>query len=160
LVVKCALSKAFQDRGEELLGDIVTATQGVIFLGTPHSNSKFELYTSISRITFGNETNNVTMVTIQLMQQIVIQFTQLPFQSLPWRIVSFYEELPLPGSDFRVSPSTPRSFVGGRTQTTHASHLDQAVDSNQEELWTFPQVSLHSHHHVRSSAVWWYFISI
>ncbi|KEZ44895.1 hypothetical protein SAPIO_CDS2234 [Scedosporium apiospermum] len=63
------------------------------------------------------------MVAIQLMQQIVAQFILLPFHSLPWKIVSFYEELPLPGYDFR------------------------AVDSNQEELWNFPQVSLHSHHH-------------
>ncbi|KAM5344678.1 hypothetical protein ACJ41O_010540 [Fusarium nematophilum] len=116
LVLKCALTEAFQNRGHEALDEIITATQGIIFLGTPYSTSSSELYTNISRITAANEATEVTMVAARAMRQIVIGFMNLPWASLPWSIASFYEAQNLPGTDLR-----------------------QAVDPSQTESWAFPQ---------------------
>ncbi|KAM5378670.1 hypothetical protein ACJZ2D_004469 [Fusarium nematophilum] len=101
LVLKCALTEAFQNRGHEALDEIITATQGIIFLGTPYSTSSSELYTNISRITAANEATEVTMVAARAMRQIVIGFMNLPWASLPWSIASFYEAQNLPGTDLR-----------------------------------------------------------
>ncbi|KAI8629819.1 hypothetical protein F5Y19DRAFT_77450 [Xylariaceae sp. FL1651] len=63
------------------------------------------------------------MVAVRYIQQFLFRFLNLPWLSLPWKVVSFYEELPLPGRDFR------------------------AIEYDQTDLWTFPQIALQSHHH-------------
>ncbi|GAW21676.1 hypothetical protein ANO14919_111990 [Xylariales sp. No.14919] len=123
LVIKRALVGAFHDRGDEFLNEVVARTRGIIFLGTPHSTSSSELYTTVGRITNSSEPTTVSMVAIQSLQQIINQFMALPWDGLTWRITSFYEVLPLPGGTVR------------------------AVERSQTELWTFPQVSLNRHHH-------------
>ncbi|KAF5004697.1 hypothetical protein FDECE_8808 [Fusarium decemcellulare] len=122
LLLKCALSRALCNKGDEALREIITATQGIIFLGTPHSTSASDLLASVSRIAAASKASEVTMVAIQSMKNILIRFASLTQQSLPWTVVHCYEELPLPGTNFR------------------------AVDPDQEESRALPPVSLYSHH--------------
>ncbi|KAF5239911.1 hypothetical protein FAUST_4680 [Fusarium austroamericanum] len=54
--------------------------------------------------------------------EVLVRFASLSQYNPPWKVVHCYEELPLPGTDFR------------------------AVDPSQEESWALPQLSLYSHH--------------
>lgn len=103
LILQCALTRAFDNKSDKSFNDIVTATKGIIFLGAPRLGSFQELFDSISRIAAANNTAEVTMVAIKLMQQILVSFASLPQHSLQWKIVHHYEELPLPDTDLRVS---------------------------------------------------------
>ncbi|KIL87211.1 hypothetical protein FAVG1_09767 [Fusarium avenaceum] len=101
LILQCALTKAFDNKSDNSFNDIVTATKGIIFLGAPHLGSFQELFDSVSRIAAANNTAEVTMVAIKLMQQILVSFASLPQHSRHWKIVHHYEELPLPDTDLR-----------------------------------------------------------
>ncbi|KAK6700906.1 hypothetical protein SNK04_010842 [Fusarium graminearum] len=120
LLLQCALNKAFDNKGDTALNKIITATQGIIFLGTP--NSTLELDISVSRIAAASETTRSIMVDTKFMAQVLVRFASLSQYNPPWKVVHCYEELPLPGTDFR------------------------AVDPSQEESWALPQLSLYSHH--------------
>ncbi|KAK2681960.1 NACHT nucleoside triphosphatase [Fusarium oxysporum f. sp. vasinfectum] len=120
LLLQCALNKAFDNKGDTALNKIITATQGIIFLGTPNPTSELDI--SVSRIAAASETTRSIMVDTQFMAQVLVRFASLSQYNPPWRVVHCYEELPLPGTDFRV------------------------VDPSQEESWALPQLSLYSHH--------------
>ncbi|KEY73045.1 hypothetical protein S7711_06119 [Stachybotrys chartarum IBT 7711] len=99
LVLKSALTTAFQNRGDEALNSIVTTTLGIIFLGTPHSTSTSELYINTTGIIAATEPTKAVIVRIHSMRQIVVRFMNLPWHHLPWRVAPFYEELALPGTN-------------------------------------------------------------
>ncbi|EGU85540.1 hypothetical protein FOXB_03942 [Fusarium oxysporum f. sp. conglutinans Fo5176] len=120
LLLQCALNKAFDNKGDTALNKIITATQGIIFLGTPHPTSELDI--SVSRIAAASETTGSIMVDTQFMGQELVRFASLSQYNPPWKVVHCYEELPLPGTAFR------------------------AVDPSQEESWALPQLSLYSHH--------------
>jgi hypothetical protein len=101
LILQCALNKAFDKKGEKALDDIITATQGIIFLGTPHPNP--DLDTSLARIAAASETIESIMFDTQFLAQVLVRFAGLSQYNLPWKVVHCYEELPLPGTTFRVS---------------------------------------------------------
>ncbi|KAG4293484.1 hypothetical protein FPRO06_00069 [Fusarium proliferatum] len=99
LILQCALSEAFDSKGDTALNEIVTATQGIIFLGTPHSTTDIDA--SVSRIAAASEINRSIMVGTQFMAQVLVRFASLSQYNPPWKVVYCYEELPLPGSAFR-----------------------------------------------------------
>ena len=101
LILQCALNKAFDKKGEIAFGDIITATQGIIFLGTPHPNP--DLDRSLARIVAASKTVESIMFDSQFMAQVLLRFTSLSQCNPPWKVVHCYEELPLPGTTFRVS---------------------------------------------------------
>jgi hypothetical protein len=103
IILQCALAKAFDKKGDKSLNEIITATQGIIFLGAPHLTSFQELSTSVLRIAEASRKIEVTMVAIKFMKQILVTFASLPQYSLRWKIVHCYEELPLPDTDLMVS---------------------------------------------------------
>jgi hypothetical protein len=101
LILQCALNKAFDNKGDTALNEIITATQGIIFLGTPHPTSELDI--SVSRIAAASETTRSIMVDTRFMAQVLVRFASLSQYNPPWKVVHCYEELPLPGTAFRVS---------------------------------------------------------
>ncbi|KAF5548235.1 ankyrin repeat domain-containing protein [Fusarium mexicanum] len=120
LILQCALGKAFDNKGDTALNEIITVTQGIIFLGTPHPSPELDI--SVSRIVAASQTTTSIMVDTQFMAQVLVSFASLSKYNPPWKVVHCYEELPLPGTSFR------------------------AVNPSQEESWALPQLSLYSHH--------------
>ncbi|KAK4198852.1 hypothetical protein QBC40DRAFT_330363 [Triangularia verruculosa] len=122
LVVKSALVKAYENRDEECCNEIITATTGIIFLGTPHTlASPTELETIMVRVF--PAAVPVTMVAVQVMFGIMQQFLMLPWTSIPWKVVSFHETLSMPGTD------------------------TLAVESDHMRLSAFPNVPMTGTHH-------------
>ncbi|KAF4448233.1 Ankyrin repeat domain-containing protein 17 [Fusarium austroafricanum] len=59
LVLQCALNTAYDSRGDKALDEIVRTTQGIIFLGAPHSSTLSGLQTSVARITAASKSAEV-----------------------------------------------------------------------------------------------------
>jgi hypothetical protein len=70
-------------------------------LGTPNPTSELDI--SVSRIAAASETTSSIMVDTQFMAQVLVKFASLSQYNPPWKVVHCYEELPLPGTAFRVS---------------------------------------------------------
>ncbi|KAH7144677.1 hypothetical protein DER46DRAFT_672302 [Fusarium sp. MPI-SDFR-AT-0072] len=120
LILQCALNKALDNRDDTALNEIIKATQGIIFLGTPHPTSELDI--SVSRIAAASGTTRSIMFDTQFMKQVLVRFASFSQHNPPWKVVHCYEELPLPGTAFR------------------------AVNLSQEESWALPQLSLYRHH--------------
>ncbi|KAF4998615.1 hypothetical protein FGRMN_2941 [Fusarium graminum] len=101
LILQSVLTSAFNHKDDKQLLEIISATRGIIFLGTPHSSSLPELSNSVSNIASASKTIDVTMNAVKLMEKILVAFATLPQQSIPWKVVYCYEELPLPGTDIQ-----------------------------------------------------------
>ena len=103
LILQCALNKAFDKKGEKAFCDIVTATQGIIFLGTPHPTP--DLDQSLSKIVAASERVESIMFDSQFVAEVLVRFASLSQYNPPWKVIHCYEELPVPGTTFRVSYS-------------------------------------------------------
>lgn len=113
LILQCALGNAFDKEGDTAFNDIITVTKGIIFLGTPHLSSELDI--SVSRIVAASQTTTSIMVDTQFMAHVLVRFASLSQHNPPWKVVHCYEELPLPGTSFRVSQSLALAIRNKRT---------------------------------------------
>lgn len=106
VIVKSATTIALERQGEPFFESISTSIRGYIFFGTPHSGSLSDLSQTLSNI--GDlEANVASSSLLNDMKATLVKFAKIACASLSWKILSFYEELPLPKRNNVVREEPP-----------------------------------------------------
>ncbi|KAI1780284.1 hypothetical protein F4818DRAFT_435491 [Hypoxylon cercidicola] len=128
LIIKQALATSFQNQYHATYGEIARATKGIVFLGTPHS-SRHSLVKQLDDIVRANLQGTDCIIhkmgVVHLASDILDGFGNLTTWMTPWlKIISFFEELPVPGQENPVVGPDDAEIPGHSKLPIHAHHLD------------------------------------
>ncbi|KAI2469185.1 hypothetical protein F4781DRAFT_395521 [Annulohypoxylon bovei var. microspora] len=138
IVIKSALIFSSQDKNPDLLA-LSVSTTGIVFLGTPHTETMSSLDQSkwpktLASIVELTKVGNPSLVKHLEKQSLSLQSRLQPFKALSDNIsiVSYYEEIPATVSNIIVPKPSTRSPYSDKVDVIHTSHRNMCRFSSRD----------------------------